>query len=710
MNNLDQDKDLVPLGDNNIPKQEDGRQDNLKVDNILNPWAADSLLWTKIFLASCVIGISIDPLFLYIPIVDDDRKCIEKDHNMVIVALVLRSLTDFSYVFHICFRLHTALKMSKKLHQSIFKKFPWSYLFTDLLSILPLPQVIILMYFSKITGSKSLTARKFINLILLLQYVPRIFRVYLSTKELAKNFDTLTGRLWVRGGFLFFFYIIFGHVFGAFWYFYSIYRETACWHHACEYYGPKECTLGPFDCHLGSNHPIKNLTKLNQFCPISPPNPEIFNFGIFSGAIESRIVNKTDFPQKFTRSFWWGLKNLSSFGSNLDTSSNVQENLFAILISILGLLLFLYLIGNLQTYMQLETTRSEEARRKISIIQPEVDSYLSNHGLPTEKRKLINRCLSRTIREGKDFDVKHLFFLVEEHANLDHQHKGHDETFAGWVTKLMKVEKSEGSTMEQKVELWISKNGIPDDLGSKIMNYVRFRMQEEKDVDIEYLLRILPPTLGVSIKKHMCFSILKKVPFFENIDEDHVYETIYKILKPVVYSERSYIIRKEEPIDMMLFITQGMIWSFGSGTTQMNRLQKGDHYGKELIEWKFESSSYDDFPISTTNLKAHNKVEAFALMESDLNILLSKYWLKFYHKIYVINKKLMPVGLKTIAVNAIIQNIKCSIDMKKKKGKKSNKLNHHEVSVEINRCPPCLLQCGFGPHGCCSISRCEGSS
>ncbi|KAM6555388.1 hypothetical protein CsatB_002407 [Cannabis sativa] len=589
MNNLDQDKDLVPLGDNNIPKQEDGRQDNLKVDNILNPWAADSLLWTKIFLASCVIGISIDPLFLYIPIVDDDRKCIEKDHNMVIVALVLRSLTDFSYVFHICFRLHTALKMSKKLHQSIFKKFPWSYLFTDLLSILPLPQV-----------------------------------------------------------------------FGAFWYFYSIYRETACWHHACEYYGPKECTLGPFDCHLGSSHPIKNLTKLNQFCPISPPNPEIFNFGIFSGAIESRIVNKTDFPQKFTRSFWWGLKNLRF------------------------------------TYMQLETTRSEEARRKISIIQPEVDSYLSNHGLPTEKRKLINRCLSRTIREGKDFDVKHLFFLVEEHANLDHQHKGHDETFAGWVTKLMKVEKSEGSTMEQKVELWISKNGIPDDLGSKIMNYVRFRMQEEKDVDIEYLLRILPPTLGV--------------PFFKNIDEDHVYETIYKILKPVVYPERSYIIRKEEPIDMVLFITQGMIWSFGSGTTQMNRLQKGDHYGKELIEWKFESSSYDDFPISTTNLKAHNKVEAFALMESDLNILLSKYWLKFYHKIYVINKKLMPVGLKTIAVNAIIQNIKCSIDMKKKKGKKSNKLNHHEVSVEINRCPPCLLQCGFGPHGCCSISRCEGSS
>ena len=76
----------------------------------------------------------------------------------------------------------------------------------------------------------------------------------------------------------------------------------------------------------------------------------------------------------------------------------------------------------LQTYMQLATTKSEEARRKISTKQPEIDSYLSNHGLPEHKKKVVMRYLTRTIKEDKDFDFKHLFSLLEEHA--DHgQHK-----------------------------------------------------------------------------------------------------------------------------------------------------------------------------------------------------------------------------------------------------------------------------------------------
>lgn len=38
----------------------------------------------------------------------------------------------------------------------------------------------------------------------------------------------------------------------------------------------------------------------------------------------------------------------SSLGSNLQPSVDTWENLFAALVSVLGLLLFLYLIGNLQ--------------------------------------------------------------------------------------------------------------------------------------------------------------------------------------------------------------------------------------------------------------------------------------------------------------------------------------------------------------------------
>ena len=55
---------------------------------------------------------------------------------------------------------------------------------------------------------------------------------------------------------------------------------------------------------------MKNLTYLNEFCPTNPPNPAVFNFGIFANAIDSRIICKTDFLRKFSRSFWWGLRNL----------------------------------------------------------------------------------------------------------------------------------------------------------------------------------------------------------------------------------------------------------------------------------------------------------------------------------------------------------------------------------------------------------------
>ncbi|PON60396.1 Voltage dependent potassium channel [Parasponia andersonii] len=466
-------------------------------------------LWNKIFLVSCVIGVTIDPLFLYIPIINDDKKCLEMDYHMKNAALVLRSLTDFAYVLHLIFRLRSALLMSKELSISTFTGLPWSYLLIDVLAILALPQVILVL---SNCGVKIFDCKKFINLLLLLQYVPRILRVYLSAKELGRTFDSLTRRVWVRGAFFFFLYIIFGHVFGALWYFYAIFRETACWHLACKSF--PGCIPSPFNCR--GNTPMKNLTYLNEFCPTDPPNPAVFNFGIFADAIESRIVCKTDFLRKFSRSFWWGLRNLSSFGQNLDTSSNVQETFFAVLISILGLLLFLYLIGNLQTYMQLATTKSEEARRKISIKRPEMDSYLSNHGLPAHKKKVFMRYLTRTIKEEKDFDVKHLFSLLEE------QHAEHGQ------------QKSENKR--------ISKNRIPLDTRPKIMRYVWLRLQEGKDVDIAHLLHILPLSLGMSIKKHICFPMLKKVPLFQNMDE-YVFETICKFLKPVIYSEKSCIIR-----------------------------------------------------------------------------------------------------------------------------------------------------------------------
>lgn len=123
--------------------------------------------------------------------------------------------------------------------------------------------------------------------------------------------------------------------------------------------------------------PSHNVTYLNSSCPIVEMDNPPYDFGIFLPALQSGVVNSTDFPQKFFYCFWWGLQNLrfekshsqvvectlicrthssylflgqfcSSLGQNLKTSTFVWEICFAVFISISGLVLFSFLIGNMQ--------------------------------------------------------------------------------------------------------------------------------------------------------------------------------------------------------------------------------------------------------------------------------------------------------------------------------------------------------------------------
>jgi hypothetical protein len=128
------------------------------------------------------------------------------------------------------------------------------------------------------------------------------------------------------------------------------------------------------------------LNFLNGSCPILEEDKNKFDFGIFLDALQSGVVESRDFTDKLFYCFWWGLKNLryasfilfsilynftishclifcnclfilfwefgclycSSLGQNLATSTDFWEINFAVFISIAGLVLFSFLIGNMQ--------------------------------------------------------------------------------------------------------------------------------------------------------------------------------------------------------------------------------------------------------------------------------------------------------------------------------------------------------------------------
>ncbi|KAK9994725.1 hypothetical protein SO802_024428 [Lithocarpus litseifolius] len=292
--------------------------------------------WRIIFGVSCVIAVSLDPLFFYVPVIDEENKCIELDKKLRTISLILRSVTDIIGIINIILQV---LNGYTEKTSGEDKKIPrlWPYFLIDILGLLPFPQVL-----------------------------------------------------------------------GAFWYFLSIERETACWHRACV---DKECSESSFNC----DHSSGNYTFLNHICIISPPyttpNATIFDFGIFHEALQYGVVQSKSFSEKFFHCFWWGLRNLSSFGQNLQTSNYVWENLFTILISLFGLLLFSYFIGNLQEEeerMEMEEkTEMEEKKRTIEI-------WMFKYRLPVEMKNEIMQNVDRRLERKKDVFVENLLRHLPE--------------------------------------------------------------------------------------------------------------------------------------------------------------------------------------------------------------------------------------------------------------------------------------------------------
>ncbi|XP_075674704.1 cyclic nucleotide-gated ion channel 1-like isoform X1 [Castanea sativa] len=241
--------------------------------------------WYNILLVSSrAIALSLDPLFFFVPVIHEDKKCISEDKKMWINAIFWRSVLDFIYLVHVVVKFYKNKKEGASNTASTkHQRHPRMCFMFDIIVILPIPQVA-----------------------------------------------------------------------GAFWYFFSTQRLISCWRKACLHQGG--CIEGSFTC----DHRFGNLSALHDFCSIDSINTSTFDFGIFLEARKSGILESTDFPKKLIYSAWWGVRNLSSYGSNLQTSTYIWENMFALGTSTFGLLLFLYLLGNLQVYMQRRASKYVE--------------------------------------------------------------------------------------------------------------------------------------------------------------------------------------------------------------------------------------------------------------------------------------------------------------------------------------------------------------
>ncbi|XP_031485530.1 probable cyclic nucleotide-gated ion channel 5 isoform X1 [Nymphaea colorata] len=374
--------------------------EDLKVANktIYDPQNKSLQKWNRLFVVCCILAISVDPLFFYLPVVDDKSNCLAVDRKLASTVISLRTVLDLFYGIRMYLQFRTAfIAPSSRVFgrgelvidpAQIAKRYLKKQFIIDFCSILPIPQIILARFLHTSEGSVVLATKTSLHYTILLQYLPRFVRILPLTSELKRTAGVFAETAWAGAAYYLLWFMLASHTIGAYWYLLAIEREDACWRLACS---PQNCKIDYLYCGNQNLDGFAAWNKIsqgifNQKCSGGDGNDD-FNFGIYSQALTSGIVSSRKFLSKYCYCLWWGLQNLSTLGQGLQTSTYIWEVIFSIALAILGLILFALLIGNMQTYLQSLTIRLEEMRVK----RRDSEQWMHHRLLPKDLRERVRR-------------------------------------------------------------------------------------------------------------------------------------------------------------------------------------------------------------------------------------------------------------------------------------------------------------------------------
>ncbi|KAL2500036.1 putative cyclic nucleotide-gated ion channel 18 [Abeliophyllum distichum] len=518
---------------------------------ILDPNSDIVNLWNHIFLITCIISLFIDPLYFYLPYVGS-VACMSTDNDASLTITYFRTLCDLFYLLHMLMKFRTAfVAPSSRVFgrgelvmdaREIAMRYLKTDFIVDLTATLPLPQIVIWLVIPATKTKGTGHANNTLALIVLIQYVPRLFVIFPLNQRIIKTTGFIAKTAWAGAAYNLLLFMLASHVLGAVWYLASIGRQHSCWKEGCtnEFHSVPPCYLEFLDCNsLGSleREYWLNSTLVLARCDAKNDDSD-FKFGMFADAFTSEVASSR-FIEKYIYCLWWGLRNLSSYGQNLTTSTYIGETTFCISLCIGGLILFARLIGNMQTYLESMTVRVEEWRIK-----------------------------------------------------------------------------------RRDTEEWMRHRQLPPELQERVRRFNQYEWLATRGVNEESILRSLPLDLRREIQRHLCLNLVRRVPFFSQMD-DQLLDAICERLVSSLSTDGSYIVREGDPVNEMLFIIRGQLESSttnGGRTGFFNSitLRPGDFCGEELLTWALVPNSTLNLPSSTRTVRTLTEVEAFTLRAEDL--------------------------------------------------------------------------------------------
>ncbi|KAF5475854.1 hypothetical protein F2P56_007616 [Juglans regia] len=396
---------------------------------VLDPRGTFVDRWNKIFLLACLISLFVDPLFVYLPVAGQEA-CIDVSVSLEVTLTVIRSLVDAFYIVQIVVRFRTAyvapssrvfgrgelvIDPSKIASRYLHKDF-WLHLIASI----PLPQVLIWAVIPSIRDSEMIPSSVFLRFLIIFQYLLRLSLIFPLSYQIVKANGVVMETAWAGAAYNLMLYMLASHVLGSCWYLLSLQRQHECWKKVCSLL-QEDCKKWFFYCRAVNETSRNAWFKTSNISILCGASTDFFQFGIYSDALTVGVT-ATSFLNKYYYCLWWGLRNLSSLGQNLFTSTYIGEINFAVIIAILGLVLFALLIGNMQMYLQSTMVRLEEWMRHRQLPQDlkqhvrryeqykwvatrGVDGEAVLKGLPMDLRRDIKRhlCLD-LVRQVPLFD------------------------------------------------------------------------------------------------------------------------------------------------------------------------------------------------------------------------------------------------------------------------------------------------------------------
>ncbi|KAG6745733.1 hypothetical protein POTOM_050236 [Populus tomentosa] len=371
---------------------------NSYIPGVMNPHAKVVQKWNKFFVISCLVAIFVDPLFFILLSVKQKEKCIVIDWGMTKAVVFFRCLTDAIYLLNIFlqFRLAYVAPESRVVGagelvdhpKKIAKHYLRGYFFIDLFVVLPLPQIIVLALIPQGLDSSSANyAKNLLRAAILVQYIPRLFRFIPLLIGQSPNgfiFETASANFFIN----LFTFVLSGHIIGSCWYLFGLQRVNQCLRDACRNSGyPEECKkfidCGRYENATEQQGRSQNWTHWTNNANASDCfTPDHFSYGIYV-----QVVNLTgeNTITRYTYSLFWGFQQISTLAGNQIPSYFIWEVLFTMAIIGIGLLLFAFLIGNMQNFLQALGRR----RSEMSLRRRDVDQWMRHRRLPVELRRRV---------------------------------------------------------------------------------------------------------------------------------------------------------------------------------------------------------------------------------------------------------------------------------------------------------------------------------